>query len=212
MELNKIYHGDCLEIMKTFPDKSVDFVITDPPFGVDIKYDGYDDTIENLKAIIDTAVPEMLRIARKVVVITCGISNIALYPRPTWTLAWTYRGGGLYCPYGFNEWSPILAYGKDPFQQQRIKNHPLAVKSDVIYDSIPSGKKWKHPVPKPISFMVKLIQRFSTTKDDIILDPFLGSGTTAVAAKQLGRNYIGIEISEKYCETVEQRLRQEILL
>jgi DNA modification methylase len=52
----------------------------------------------------------------------------------------------------------------------------------------------------------------SSKESDLILDPFLGSGTTAVAAKQLKRNFIGIEISPKYCEIARGRLRQELLL
>ena len=71
-------------------------------------------------------------------------------------------------------------------------------------------KRSDHPTPKPLDLMIKHIL-ISSKKEDIILDPFLGSGTTTVAAKQLGRNFIGIEISEKYCRIAENRLRQEVL-
>ena len=69
----------------------------------------------------------------------------------------------------------------------------------------------EHPTEKPRELMAYMLQTYSE-ENDIILDPFLGSGTTAVAAKQLGRKFIGIEISPKYCEIANQRLRQEILL
>jgi len=68
-----------------------------------------------------------------------------------------------------------------------------------------------HPTEKPVSLIAFLINK-SSEQDDIILDPFLGSGTTCVAAKQLGRKYIGIEISPRYVEIANQRLRQEVLL
>ena len=67
-----------------------------------------------------------------------------------------------------------------------------------------------HPCPKPIEVMKWLVSRCSLG-NDIILDPLCGSGTTLVAAKQLGRKFIGIEISEKYCEIARGRLRQEML-
>ncbi len=64
---------------------------------------------------------------------------------------------------------------------------------------------------KPLPLIIKIINDF-TEPNDIILDPFLGSGTTAVAAKQLRRKFIGIEINPEYCKIAEQRLAQEILL
>jgi len=73
-----------------------------------------------------------------------------------------------------------------------------------------TNHKFGHETVKPISLIGALME-VSSNPNDLILDPFLGSGTTAVAAKQLGRNYIGIEISEKYCKIAEDRLRQEVL-
>lgn len=74
-----------------------------------------------------------------------------------------------------------------------------------------NSEKGLHPTQKPVALMAYLANTYSN-QGDIILDPFLGSGTTAVAAKQLGRNYIGIEISEKYCKIANDRLRQDILI
>ncbi|MEK6881710.1 MAG: site-specific DNA-methyltransferase [Nanoarchaeota archaeon] len=75
-----------------------------------------------------------------------------------------------------------------------------------VYTDIKSG----HPSQKPLSLWSYLI-KIHSNKGDMILDPFLGSGTTAVAAKMLGRNYIGIEKSEEYCKIAEQRLSQQTL-
>jgi DNA modification methylase len=68
-----------------------------------------------------------------------------------------------------------------------------------------------HPTQKPVRLMEWILKNYSESTD-LILDPFLGSGTTAVAAKQLGRKFIGIEISQKYCDIAVQRLQQEILI
>ena len=67
-----------------------------------------------------------------------------------------------------------------------------------------------HPTQKPTELIIWAIEKYSNP-NDLILDPFLGSGTTAVAAKQVGRRYIGIEISPEYCKIAEQRLAQEEL-
>ena len=67
-----------------------------------------------------------------------------------------------------------------------------------------------HPTPKPLALMADLIALF-TDPGETILDPFLGSGTTARAAKDLGRKVIGIEMEEKYCEIAAQRMSQEVM-
>ena len=72
------------------------------------------------------------------------------------------------------------------------------------------NERWKHPTQKPLRIIEKLLKTHSN-ENDIILDPFLGSGTTAVAAQYLKRNFIGIEINPEYCKIAEQRLSQKTL-
>ena len=79
------------------------------------------------------------------------------------------------------------------------------------YPLVQGKERTKHPTQKPLGLIQKFIM-VSSNENDLILDPFLGSGTTAVAAKQLNRNFIGIEISPEYCEIARQRLRQELLI
>jgi len=188
-------------VMKEIPDNSIDLVVTDPPYGVGTDYGGAEDNKTNLKRLIDSFMPEILRIA-KVILLTPGNGNQQLYPSPDWTLAWIYRGGANQCSWGFNTWQPILAYGKCPYRSSNMGARP-----DTIWKEetpVPNG----HPCPKPIMFWKLLLLRGSVKQSDIIFDPFLGSGTTAVAAKQLGRRWIGIEINPGYCKIAEQRLAQ----
>jgi site-specific DNA-methyltransferase (adenine-specific) len=70
-----------------------------------------------------------------------------------------------------------------------------------------TGRKWKHPAPYPIEIPTRLI-RFLSGRDSIVLDPFIGSGTTAVACKNLGRRYIGFEVVEKYYKNTLRRLSE----
>ncbi len=202
---NRIINADCLEVMKGIPDKAVDLVLTDPPYGINCEYDAFNDTSDNVNNLIKSFMPEVLRIG-KIVALTPGNRNIYSYPKPDWILSWTVpQGNGVSC-WGFICWHAILVYGKDPYLTNRLGSQP-----DLITGKNITSEKFSHPCPKPIDIWSKILQRCSIKNTDIILDPFLGSGTTAVACKSLGRKFIGIEKSLKYCEIAERRLSQEYL-
>ena len=112
---------------------------------------------------------------------------------------------------GVNQWFPNLIYGQDLKGFGAING---MIKGDVIWENGGGSVGFQrdsiekeHTCPKPFSLIKKLTNRLSMP-GSIILDPFLGSGTTAVAAKQLGRKFIGIEIEEKYCQIAVKRLAQ----
>ena len=124
-----------------------------------------------------------------------------------WEFVWWKSNGMLNGKATFSKFEKVLWFSKNDGTYYRQKpeytdvwNIPIRIKEN----------NWGHPTPKDIRGIEKIIKLLSK-KGDLILDPFLGSGTTAVAAKQLGRNFIGIEISEKYCEIARQRLGQEVL-
>lgn len=200
----EIYNADCLEVMKQFPDKSFDLVLTDPPYGVNWEYDIWQDTEENLKELLDKVMPEILRVGKRTM-LTCGTKNIWKYPASNWIMAWVNPVGANMNSWGFTCWHPILCYGKDPYIENK-----LGIKQDIIINN-ENAEKFKHGCPKPIKLWSKLLLRGSIKESDIILDPFMGSGTTLVAAKTYSRKAVGIEISEKYCSIARDRLRQEIL-
>ncbi len=199
--INQVICGDCLEVMKDIPDKSIDLVLTDPPYGVGYEYKSYDDTQENLKKLIDAFMPEVLRIG-KVVLITCGNGNQHLYPKPDWTLAWVMTAGAGQNKWGFTCWQPILAYGKNPYRTNRMGARP-----DIIVSNERSEKNG-HACPKPIGVWTEILKKGSVKETDIILDPFAGSGTTGVACKNLNRNYILIEKEPEYIDIINKRLKE----
>lgn len=203
-----IYHGDCREILPTLP--KVDLVLTDPPYGIGYSYLSYEDTQENLKNIINTFIPLGLSIAERMAIF-CGVNNLHLYPKSTWALAWYWRGTNTYGKYGINQWQPILVYGKDIAGFGSINGQ---IKSDAIYYEGGNCDELKnfdvHPCPKNLGIMARIITRL-TNYGNIVVDPFMGSGTTLRAAKDLGRKAIGIEIEERYCEIAAKRLQQEVL-
>ena len=106
-------------------------------------------------------------------------------------------------PWGFLTFSPILYYGKD----YRAGRGALPNGIQVTESAEING----HPCPKPILAWKWLLAKVSEPTD-VIIDPFMGSGTTLRAAKDLSRRAIGIEIEERYCEIAANRLRQEVLL
>ena len=106
--------------------------------------------------------------------------------------------------------NPVVKGGKEwkPHADGRKPENVLVV--PCLNHGAGAGERTEHPTQKPIDLM-KMYVSASSDPNDLILDPFLGSGTTAVAAKQLGRQFIGIEIEEKYCKIAVDRLRQEEL-
>lgn len=202
MEINKVHHGNCLELIKQLPTQSVDLCLTDPPYGVGFEYKTFVDDKENLRFLVYHLMPELFRVC-KTVVVTPGTKNMWLYPEPTWTMAWHVPSGAGCNVWGFTCWHPILVYGKDPYTANSMGSRP-----DVI-THIENSEQNGHPCPKPINLWRKLLLRCSVKETDLVLDPFMGSGTTAIACMKEGRNWIGFELEEDYIKICEERIKKE---
>jgi site-specific DNA-methyltransferase (adenine-specific) len=198
-----IYNADCRDVLPQL--EKVDLVLTDPPYALNLDYGQYQDTKENLSELIISVLPLLKEKATRILM-TVGVSNIWMYPQYKWCLAWVYPNGHSRSPWGFNCWQPIIAYGNDP------TNH-LGSKPDVFidYKSASDDNDFDHPCPKPYNIWKRIMVRGLRDDEKMVMDPFMGSGTTLRAAKDLGRKAIGIEIEEKYCEIAVKRLRQEII-
>ena len=182
-----LYNADCLDVLPTLEAGSIDAVITDPPYEVD--YADWD--------VFNGQWLEAARQAAKVVAFTPGIVNVCRYPPPTWILCWAKPGSTRRnITGGFNHWEPVLMYGK-----RRVwvdyKNLP-------VISNIHKGKI-DHPCPKPVKLAEWLVEILSDP-GDVILDPFMGSGTTGVACLNTGRRFIGIELDPGYFDIARQRL------
>ena len=187
----KLYLGDCLEVMKSIPDKSVDAVITDPPYGIGK---------EEWDAKFNTEfISESFRVANIVVVIpgiwALGQCIQAMGNRYLWTVAGHKPAAMTNGRIGLNKWLPAVIGGnKKRIGADAFDFHPV--------DEGLVG----HSCQKPLQFMNWLVQKFAEI-GDTILDPFMGSGTTGVACVQTGRNFIGIEIDPKYYAIAEKRIK-----
>ncbi len=198
-----IYNADCLDILPKMPEKCVDLVVTDPPYGVGIDGKFVDDfsqaeKLNNVKANLICSFMSPRRLHEFFNMLDKWRFERCLWWHKSSDIAWAWRG---WC---MN--SEVICIFSNP---QTIW-HKINIKARRDFYNLPfRGGKTGHPATKSLEICTDIIQRISI---GIILDPFLGSGTTAVAAKQLGRKYIGIEIEKKYCDIAVQRLAQEILI
>ena len=208
--VNKIICGDCLEVMKGIPDGAVDLVVTDPPYGISLdtnykdKGRGKLGKNKNWPKVHGDERPfnptPILKQFGEIPIFLFGANYYARsLPEVSSWYIWDKRDATCQNDQADCEliWSNI---GKGARLYHHLWNGMMKASE--------RGEPRQHPTQKPIALMKWLI---SQTTADIILDPFVGSGTTCVAAKQLGRKYIGIEISPEYCKIAEDRLKQEEL-
>ncbi len=199
-----LHLGDCLEYMQEMKSQSVDVVVTDPPYGVELDYDIYNDTLENWRALFLELVPELKRIAKMAILPSCQINQLpfiyANHP-PDWIIAWHKGSPGTQSYIGFNDWEPLLVYGK---------TDGICMHDFLSVTNIERKGNYGHPCPKPERWATWLISR-SSQEGNTIFDPFMGSGTTGVAAVKLNRQFIGCELSPKYYAIAESRIAQAAL-
>lgn len=201
--------GDCLSVMADMPDNSVDCVVTDPPYGLGFPYHSYQDTRESLRNLVAGFMPHALRVARNRVVVLCGPTQIGLYPEPLWCGAVTWNTTGSFGKYGFNQWTPLLFYGKDVKGFGNVngvtKTDTLRISGGAGVGFMRSAEEKKHTCPKPLNLMEMVVERY-TEAGASVLDPFMGSGTTGVACLNRGRSFVGIEMDEKYFSLARDRI------
>lgn len=223
--LNKITCGDCYELIKQLPDKSVDLIITDPPYEISSLTGGgmlEEKRIKNLmneigehkldKGVNGVIWEECLRVLKKPnIYIWCNKLMI-----PSLLNFFVNKHG---CAFDIISWHKTNAmplcgskYLTDTeyclyFRKEMHLNTTYETAS-THYElpiNIKDKQHFEHLTIKP----KKIIENFiinSSNENDIVLDPFMGSGTTAVASKELGRNYIGFEINPKWCKIANDRI------
>lgn len=196
-----LYCADCLDILPEMAAGSVDAVITDTPYGIGFKYDAYDDTEDAWYRLIGSAVPELRRIARVVVMPSCAIKRLPWWYAnfaPDWIIAWYKGSPGHQSAIGFNDWEPHIVFGKP----KRAMHDYFATRCGFDDNG--------HPCPKPIEWAHWLCTR-ATDSGDTVLDCFMGSGTTAEACIKTGRRFIGVEISPAYFEIAVKRIEKALM-
>ena len=216
MEINKIYTGDCLEVLKGVESNSVKLLLTDIPYdGVNRESNGLRELDKGDADIItfdlETFVKESIRVVSGSGYIFCGWEQIS-------PIIGILRESGLsirLCCWRKTNPSPmngdfIWLSGAEYCVYFKKKNATFNAHCKNCVWDFPSGTNKKHPTEKPLALFKYLID-VSSNEGDLVLDTCLGSGTTAVACKELGRNYIGIELNPEYVKIAEDRLRATTL-
>ena len=225
LEINKIHCMDCLEGMKQIPDNSIDLIVTDPPYNQGIstcygtskhKKPKKCDWDKNFD--IKPFFKEFKRIIKNngMIYIFCNQHNMNDLPKSNLILVWDkkdYDVGDTRIWSCSHEFIKIYKFGIANFKYNKRPRGILRFNKvqNAASEEFKKGifrNCQEHPTQKPIA-LIRHIIKFHNV--NLILDPFMGSGTTAVACKQLGRNFIGFEISQEYVDIANKRLAQENL-
>jgi len=205
--VNKIIHGDCLKVMKEWSDNCVDLVLTDPPYGI-----GEDGSKNHSRGCLATSryypptgwdkepptqahFDALRRVSKEQVVF--GANHFAhRLPESSCWIVWDKDNGDTDfadCELAWASYHKAVRCFR--WKSQGMLQEPGFPKEERV-----------HPTQKPLPLMSWILKKFGIGIN-LILDPFCGSGTTCVAAKMLGYNYIGIDISKDYCEISRMRLK-----
>jgi DNA modification methylase len=233
MEINKIHCGDCLEVIKELEDNSIDLVVTSPPYE-DFNGAGYSGKTKDIlflklySEFFDKFMGEVFRILKPNGQFFLNLKNKTLKKNlltTSWIeftesfrkfnfksfIIWKYAGSfdSSYCRF-HNDYEVIYHLSKGDNIVLNIDKEEKDPLTSVWY--IPHYiSKRLHPVQMPKKVAEKII-KVSSNEGDIILDPFMGSGTTGVACANTGRKFIGIELSPEYCEIANKRIQQTLNL
>ena len=232
--MEKLILGDSYEILKKLKDKTIDLIVTDPPYDIEATNGGgsinkVKKLNKSLNDLVEANITEgydiekygeqLMRIMKEPnIYIWCNKKQIPDY--------FNFYVNKYKCTFDILVWNKSNAlptysnkYLSDCeyllyFRKGKGKCFPQSYEdAKTVYQApinIKDKKLYGHPTIKPLDFTEKII-RNSSKEEQTILDPFMGSGTTGVACKKLNRNFIGIEINEKYYEIAKRRIENENL-
>ena len=211
----QLYNGDCLEIMKDIPDKSVDMVLTDIPYGEvnRVKESGLRKFKKGIADEVTFDLHELLlelnRVCKGSIYIFCGIEQVSEIRK-------FFRKNGLLtrlCIWEKNNPSPInCQYHWMSSIECCVYAKNKGATFNEYYKSCvwrnPRGKGKIHPTEKPLKLFQYLVET-SSNEGDLVLDVCMGSGTTGVACVNTNRNFIGIELDKGYFDIAKNRIEEE---
>lgn len=224
--LPELLYGDCLEIIKSLPDKSVDMVLTDPPYKIETSGGGiykqegkkYIKDIEQISnGFSEEILNQCCRVMKKInIYIFCSQKQIiplldffVKKKKCNWNIiSWHKSNPVPACGNKYLTDTEYIMY----FREKGVRVYGSYETKRTWYLTplnTKEKKKYGHPTIKPVDILKNLILN-SSVKQDIILDPFMGSGSTGVACINTGREFIGIELSGYYYKVAQERINKAI--
>ena len=215
----EIHNDDCLDKLKEIPDNSIDLIVTDPPYDVDTKGAGVYGSVAQFKQIEcmadgfkDEVLDELCRVMKKInIYLFCSqkqllpLINYFTDKKCNWNLLTWHKTNPI--PTCNNKYLPDTEYILF-FREKGVKIQGTYDTKKTYFITPINAKdkeRYQHPTCKPVEILQNFIVN-SSNENDVILDPFMGSGSTGVACINTHRNFIGIEINAKYYETAKTRL------
>ncbi len=212
LPINQVIHGDCLEVIKQWPDKCIDLVLTDIPYNISKKHGGlreidYGEWDKYITPeIVSKWVQEMVRLCKGTIYIFCADQQFSDIFRQLEV------NGMIVRKYEWLKTNPNVMNGQHFWLSSgelcvcaKWPNTYFNGNCEKGYRILGSPQDRVHPTQKPLQIMEEFITR-SSNENDIILDPFGGSCTTAIAAENLNRKWICIEKEEKYVNICRERI------
>jgi site-specific DNA-methyltransferase (adenine-specific) len=207
LELNRIYNMDCLEGMREIPDKSIDLVITDPPYGIGIggakpfgKIGGANCIEPTNYLLFDDSTPaskkhikELMRISKNQIIF--GGNYFELPPSPCW-IVWDKDNTGNFADAEL-AWTSFTS-------AVRLFQHRW---NGMLQEDMTHKEIRFHPTQKPVKLFEWIIKKYAK-EGDVICDPFFGSGSCLVAAVRMGHNFIGFEKEKVYFDAAQIRIKK----
>lgn len=212
--MHSVITGDCIDVMRGMADESVNTVVTDPPYNVvnrkggDLRKLGYLDkgSADSAEVDIEVVAQELIRVVSGSIYVWCSTEQASDWRKSFVDAGLTTRQ----CVWIKSNPAPINGEkmwlsGVELCIFARKPKAPFFEFCKVPAWTGPSEKLDWHPTPKPVWLMMQLIKA-SSGKDDIIFDPYCGSGSVGVAAALLERRFIGVEIIESYANLARKRI------
>lgn len=232
MQGNWIQCGDCQELLKNIPDKSIDLIVTDPPYILETdgagmfgkkadNYGGQRYVMKNIdfmkNGIEEDVLDELVRVMKKInIYIWCSQKQLPIFykyfvekKKCNWNLLCWHKTNPT--PTCGNKYLTDTEYCLF-FREKGVKVYGEYATKRTFYVStknLEDKKKFGHPTIKPLEIIKNLIIN-SSQENDIVLDPFLGSGTTAVASINTNRQFIGFELDKEYFLTAYNRIKTAV--